>query len=311
MFELSRLIHRLPGLRRYRKFALLASIVTLTRFAPSPTGLLHTGHAYAAMVAHRLAREHGGCFRLRFEDIDSTRVREEFYAAIEEDLQWLGLAWDGEPIRQSERMKAYQSALSRLQKAGLVYPCFCTRREIEDEIAHMASAPHGPEGALYPGTCRDLSQDERAERIASGLNPAWRLDAATAASRTGSLTFSDRRFGEQIVDPSLLGDVVLARKDIGTSYHLAVVIDDALQEISLVTRGEDLLPATHVHRILQSLLGLTEPEYLHHCLITDAQGRRLAKRDHDRTIRSLRASGTSAEAIFASFPPCFENPTPN
>lgn len=263
------------------------------------------------MVAHRLARERGGCFRLRFEDIDSTRVREEFYTAIEEDLLWLGLAWDGVAVRQSEGMEAYQHALARLQEAGVAYPCFCTRREIEEEIARMASAPHGPEGALYPGTCRNLSHDERAERIASGLNPAWRLDASAAASQTGSLTFTDRRFGEQVVDPSLLGDVVLARKDIGTAYHLAVVTDDASQEITIVTRGEDLLPSTHVHRTLQALLGLKEPEYLHHPLITDDQGRRLAKRDHDRSIRSLRESGTSVEEIFASFPSCVEYPTPN
>lgn len=277
--------------------------MTLTRFAPSPTGLLHTGHAFAAKVAHDLARERGGSFLLRFEDIDSTRIREEFYAAIEEDLIWLGLKWDGEAILQSGRTNAYQNALRRLQDAKVVYPCFCTRREIEEEVARMAAAPHGPEGALYPGTCRRLSHDEREERIASGLNPAWRLDALQAASLTGPLAFTDRRFGKQTVDPQLLGDVVLARKDIGTSYHLAVVIDDELQGITVITRGEDLLPSSHVHRTLQSLLGLTEPEYLHHPLITDGLGRRLAKRDHDRTIRSLREAGTSLREIFAGFPP--------
>lgn len=295
-------IHRSPHLPRYLKFAFLPPIVIITRFAPSPTGLLHTGHAYAAKVANDLAKESGGRFLLRFEDIDATRVRDEFYSAIEEDLRWLGLAWHAEALRQSDRLDAYHESLNRLRESGMIYPCFCTRREIEEEIARIASAPHGPEGPLYPGTCRSLSATERHERIAVGEIPAWRLDADAASREIGPLSFSDRRFGKQIVDPGALGDVVLARKDIGTSYHLAVVVDDSFQAVTLVTRGEDLLPSTHVHRVLQSLLNLPEPEYLHHALITDAQGRRLAKRDQDRTIRSLREAGISATDILSGFP---------
>lgn len=276
--------------------------MTFTRFAPSPTGLLHTGHAYAAKVAHDLANDSGGRFLLRFEDIDSTRVRTEFYSAIEEDLRWIGLPWHGGALRQSDRLGAYHEALDRLRESGMIYPCFCTRREIEEEIAQIASAPHAPEGSLYPGTCRSLSTPERRARIAAGEIPAWRLDAEAASRETGPLSFFDRRFGKQIVDPDALGDVVLARKDIGTSYHLAVVVDDAFQDVTLVTRGEDLLPSTHVHRLLQSLLNLPEPEYLHHALITDAQGRRLAKRDQDRTIRSLREAGISATDVLSELP---------
>ncbi|MFC7336690.1 tRNA glutamyl-Q(34) synthetase GluQRS [Haloferula chungangensis] len=276
--------------------------MTVTRFAPSPTGLLHTGHAYAAKVAHDLAKESGGQFLLRFEDIDSTRVREEYYEAIEEDLLWLGLEWDDAPLRQSDRLEAYGDALDRLRELGLVYPCFCTRREIEEEITRMASAPHGPEGPLYPGTCRALTLAESHDRIASGELPAWRLHATAAARVTGPLTFSDRRFGSVQVDPTALGDVVLARKDIGTSYHLAVVVDDAFQKVTRVTRGEDLLASTHIHRMLQSLLEFPEPEYFHHALITDEHGQRLAKRDRSRTIRSLRECGDSPSRIFASFP---------
>lgn len=280
--------------------------MTLTRFAPSPTGLLHTGHAYAAKVAHDLAKDAGGRFLLRFEDIDSTRVRDEYYTAIEEDLRWFGIEWDGEPLRQSDRLDFYNGALVRLQDRGIVYPCFCTRREIEEEVAGMASAPHGPEGALYPGTCRGLSEDEREQRLFSGNIPAWRLDSAEAARSTGPLSFKDKIHGTIDTVPGLLGDVVLARKDIGTSYHLAVVVDDAFQQITHVTRGEDLLPSTHVHRMLQALLDFPEPEYLHHPLITDDQGRRLAKRNQDQTIRSLRDRGTTAAEIFAGFPPLFE-----
>ena len=277
--------------------------MTITRFAPSPTGLLHTGHAYAAIVAHGLAQKAGGRFLLRFEDIDSTRVREEYYAATEEDLKWLGITWHGTPLRQSERLDAYQEALTQLQEAGMVYPCFCTRREIEEEIAGMISAPQGPEGPLYPGTCRQMDPAERKGRLDAGETAAWRLDADAASKKVGRLTFHDQRFGEQEVDPHLLGDVILARKDIGTSYHLAVVVDDAFQQITHVSRGEDLLASTHVHRILQRLLDLPEPEYLHHSLVTDAQGRRLAKRDQARTIRNLRESGKSSSDILASLPP--------
>ncbi|MDA0767319.1 MAG: tRNA glutamyl-Q(34) synthetase GluQRS [Verrucomicrobia bacterium] len=266
-----------------------------TRFAPSPTGLLHLGHAYAALVAHRLAHQHHGTFLLRFEDIDHTRVRPEFYVAIEEDLRWLGLTWQGAPLHQTDRLPAYAAALEQLNATQVLYPCFCTRRDIAEETARITNAPHGPEGPLYPGTCRALSADQRAALLAADTPHCWRLDAAAASQRLGPLTFRDQRHGEIPVDPALLGDVILARKDIATSYHLAVVVDDAFQHISLVTRGEDLLPATHVHRLLQGLLALPEPTYHHHPLILDANGQRLAKRDESQTIRSLRASGLSPE----------------
>jgi glutamyl-Q tRNA(Asp) synthetase len=267
-----------------------------TRFAPSPTGRLHLGHALAAMVAHDLARQTtGGVFLLRFEDIDTPRVREEFYQGIEEDMEWLGFRWDETPLRQSDRTAAYDAALATLREKDLVYPCFCTRREIQEEWANMAAAPHGPEGPLYPGTCRKLSATEQEEKIAAGVPHAWRLDARKAAAFTGPLTFHDLRFGMIEVNPDLLGDVVLARKDIGTAYHLAVVVDDAFQHITHVTRGEDLLSSTHVHRLLQALLNLPEPAYLHHPLVLDEHGKRLAKRHDALSIASLRQSGLTPQ----------------
>lgn len=270
-----------------------------TRFAPSPTGRLHLGHALAAKVAHDLARQSpGGQFLLRHEDIDGPRVREEFYHGIEEDLAWLGLQWNGEPLRQTSRTAAYDAALLSLRERGLVYPCFCTRKEIETELARMASAPQGPMGPVYPGTCRHLDQGEIDVRISDGRSHAWRLDAVKTASQTGPLTFTDLRCGTVAVDPFLLGDVVLARKDIGCAYHLAVVVDDAWQEITHVTRGEDLLPSTHVHRLLQVLLDLPEPIYLHHALMLDDQGKRLAKRNDSLSIATMREAGMiSAEVM--------------
>jgi len=271
-----------------------------TRFAPSPTGRLHLGHALAARVAHDLARRtEGGAFLLRHEDIDTPRVREEFYQHIEEDLSWLGFRWDETPLRQSQRTAAYEAALATLRAKDLVYPCFCTRREIQAEWSSMASAPQGPEGPLYPGTCRRLSAAEREEKIAAGAPHAWRLDADMAAVVTGPLNFHDIRFGTIKVDPQLLGDVVLARKEISVAYHLAVVVDDAFQRITHVTRGEDLLPSTHVHRLLQALLDLPEPTYLHHPLVLDAQGKRLAKRHDALSIAALRESGLTPEETLA------------
>ncbi len=272
------------------------SMAIRTRFAPSPTGRLHLGHAFAAKVAHDLARSGpGGRFLLRFEDIDTPRVREEFYQGIEDDLRWLGLPWDEEPLRQTTRSTAYEDALDRLREQGLIYPCFCTRKEIQEEWAAMRGAPHGPEGPVYPATCRRLSESEQRDKIAAGLPHAWRLDAHKAAASTGPLTFQDLRFGTLSADPDLLGDVVLARKDIGPAYHLAVVVDDAFQQITHVTRGEDLLPSTHVHRLLQALLGLPEPVYLHHELQLDQHGKRLAKRCDSLSIAALREAGKSPE----------------
>jgi len=270
-----------------------------TRFAPSPTGRLHLGHAYAARIARDLALSAGGEFLLRFEDIDSTRVRPEYFVGIEEDLAWLGLPWSGTPIRQMDRLPAYDAALQLLRERDVVYPCFCTRREIDEEIARMSGAPQGPEGPLYPGICRKLPPAEREQKIAGGLPFSWRLDAAKASSQSGPLHFTDHLHGQITVKPELLGDVILARKDIGTSYHLAVVVDDAFQEISHVTRGEDLLASTHVHRLLQSLLELPEPEYFHHRLILDREGKRLAKRHDSLSIRTLRDMGRTAESLLA------------
>ncbi len=270
-----------------------------TRFAPSPTGHLHLGHVYAAKFASDLAAKNAGRFLLRFEDIDTTRVREEYYREIEHDLHWLGIEWSGTPMRQLDRMQAYSDALEQLKAMDAVYPCFCTRREIQSEIESMTHAPHGPEGALYPGTCRALPQSETEDRLGAGDLHCWRLNASTAAELTDSLVFRDETQGSIVVDPFLLGDVVLARKDIATSYHLAVVVDDAYQEITDVTRGEDLLASTHVHRILQELLNLPEPQYHHHRLILDAQGKRLAKRDDSLSISTLREQGKSPDEVLA------------
>ncbi|YCM43490.1 tRNA glutamyl-Q(34) synthetase GluQRS [Verrucomicrobiaceae bacterium 227] len=267
-----------------------------TRFAPSPTGNLHLGHAFAALVAHRLAAEKKGRFLLRFEDIDHTRVRPEFYQQIEDDLHWLGISWESPAWRQLDRLDSYREALARLKALDVVYPCFCTRREIEQELAHLTRAPHGPEGPLYPGTCRKLTSTQITD-LSEHSEPAWRLNAQKAAQLAGPLTFHDLRHGTVTVDPTLLGDVILARKDIGTSYHLAVIVDDAAQEITHVTRGEDLLPSTHVHRVLQQILDLPEPAFLHHLLILDENGQRLAKRHDALSLASMRDHGSSPNEV--------------
>lgn len=271
----------------------------LTRFAPSPTGLLHLGHAYAAKFAYDLAKCQGGEFLLRFEDIDTTRVRGEYYGAIEDDLMWLGMPWAGSAVRQLDRLPAYMQALEKLKAQGVVYPCFCTRRDIQDEITGMGNAPHGPEGFLYPGICKSLHPQQCRERIGAGEAHCWRLDAKKSADLCGPLTFDDAFKGSIPVDLSVLGDVVLARKDIATSYHLAVVVDDAAQGITDVTRGEDLLSSTHVHRVLQVLLALPEPRYHHHQLVLDADGKRLAKRNDALSIQALREQGQTPSEVLA------------
>lgn len=276
----------------------MGATTIVTRFAPSPTGHLHLGHAHSALFAWRKAREAGGRFLLRIEDIDPIRCRPDFTEAILEDLAWLGLDWDGEVRLQSAHLPDYRKALDALSSRGLLYPCFCTRADIAREIAASASAPHGPDGPLYPGTCRRLSGDERAARIARGEAHALRLDMAAAlATLDAPLTFHEEQEGRLRCDPAQFGDAVLARKDVPASYHLCVTHDDALQGVTLVTRGEDLKPATHLHRLLQHLMGWPEPAYAHHPLITDASGKRLAKRDRAATLRDLRAAGRSpAEA---------------
>lgn len=267
-----------------------------TRFAPSPTGLLHLGHAYAALFA----RDHGTRFLVRIEDIDTTRCKPGYEAGILADLAWLGLSWEEPVLRQSRRMAAYGEALATLRAQDLIYPCFCTRAEIADEIARAGAAPHGPEGAHYPGTCRGLSAAARAEKIAAGIPYALRLNAGKAAALAGPLSFEERgegRTGRILVDPLLFGDIVLARKDTPSAYHLAVVVDDAFQGVTLVTRGEDLFLASHIQRVLQALLGLPEPAYAHHHLLLDANGKKFSKRDRSVTLQSLREAGETGETI--------------
>jgi glutamyl-Q tRNA(Asp) synthetase len=280
----------------------------VTRFAPSPTGYLHLGHAFSALTAFDAARD--GRFLLRIEDLDQGRSREEFAAAIFEDLRWLGLRWEVPVLRQSTRFDAYRAALDRLQEQDLLYPCFCTRADIAAEIAGAGEAPHGPDGALYPGICRGLSATRRRELLDSGAQHALRLDSRKAAARLPQLIFREATLetntpdNHVAVDPLLFGDVVLARKDVPSSYHLAVVINDGEQGVTHVTRGRDLLPATHIQRVLQALLGLPAPRYAHHRLITDASGRKLSKRDGATSLRTLRANGASPEIIRRDyFPP--------
>ncbi len=274
-------------------------MTVVTRFAPSPTGELHLGSAYSARIAWQRAREAGGTFLVRIEDTDIRRCRREYETAILDDLRWLGLDWDGEVRRQSDHFADYGKVLDQLDARGLIYPCFCTRADIAREIAAAASAPHGPDGPLYPGTCRSLSNEERRHRIAAGHELCMRLDAARAAEQAGPYSFVDETRGRIEGQPLLMGDFVIARKDTPTSYHLAVTVDDHLQGVTLVTRGEDLLPSTHVHGLLQKLLGYAAPQYAHHRLLTDSDGRRFAKRDRDLTIRALRQAGKTPADVFA------------
>lgn len=270
-----------------------------TRFAPSPSGQLHLGHAHAALVASREARKRNGRFLLRIEDIDKARCRPEFEAGIFEDLAWLGLVWEEPVIRQSQRFALYHQVIHTFEDAGIAYPCFCTRKDIATEIARSGQAPHGPDGPIYPGTCRALSRSEAEARIAAGEPHAIRLRMEKAVQMAGPLSFTDIKRGRITCRPERFGDIVLGRKDVPTSYHVAVTLDDASQFVSLVTRGEDLLEATDVQRLIQSLLGLPEPEYLHHDVLTDDSGKRLAKRDKAATIAALRAAGLAPEEVRA------------
>ena len=287
----------------------------ISRFAPSPTGRLHLGHAYSALLAHLFARGRGGAFLLRIEDIDGARSRPEHVAGILEDLAWLGIDWDGEPVFQSHRLPLYAAALDRLKEMGLVYPCFCTRSAIAAEIAASGAAPHGPDGPVYPGTCRGLSEAEKRRRCAEEPH-AWRLDVGKALAslfpgegrgpashpapgpglRRDRLTWTDHGV-EIAATPEIFGDVVLARKDAPTSYHLAVTVDDAAQGVSDIVRGRDLFAASHVHRLLQALLGLPTPAYHHHDLLLGPDGRRLAKRNAATSLADLRAGGADPAAL--------------
>jgi glutamyl-Q tRNA(Asp) synthetase len=282
----------------------------VTRFAPSPTGHLHLGHAYSALLGARTAEANAGRFLLRIEDIDRTRCRAEFEVAIAEDLAWLGLHWEQPVRRQSDHFEDYRAALAQLESLGVVYPCFCSRKD----IAAATSAPHpggagpngaGPNGAeeaIYPGTCRELHPDLVAARKARGDPFALRLDIAKAKARTGPLRFWDllpEGWRETPAEPERLGDVVLGRRDVPASYHLCATLDDHLQGVTLVIRGEDLRPATHIHRLLQALLGLATPCTWHHVLRVNESGERLSKRDGAASLRSLRAGGMSAGAVRA------------
>lgn len=260
----------------------------VTRFAPSPTGRLHIGHAYSALFAYKMALKNGGKFILRIEDIDTTRCRPEFETGIFEDLAWLGIKWETPVRRQSEHMNDYREALDTLSARGLLYPCFCTRKEIQAEIERSGAAPHGPEGRIYPGTCRNLDKSVQTDKIKSGAPYALRLDVAKAMTLCGPLQWTDRAKGNQPATPEIIGDVVLARKDTPASYHLCVTLDDHLQGITLVTRGEDLFYASHLHRLLQELLGLNVPEWHHHKLLLDNEGKRFAKRNNSVTLQHMR-----------------------
>ena len=272
-----------------------APLSITTRFAPSPTGHLHLGHVHAALFAWRRARAASGRFLLRIEDIDTARCRPEFDGAIRQDLTWLGFDWDGPVRRQSGHLSDYAAVLATLRQRGLLYPCFCSRAD----ILRANTAPHGPEGPVYPGTCRALPLAQRAARIAAGQPHAWRLDTTAALARTGPLTFAEAGQGRLACDPLAFGDVVLGRRDTPASYHLCVTHDDARQGVTLVTRGCDLRPATSVHRLLQAIMGWPEPSYAHHDLLADAAGQRLAKRDGAVETRRLREMGHTPQQVLA------------
>jgi glutamyl-Q tRNA(Asp) synthetase len=267
------------------------------RFAPSPNGYLHLGHAYSALLNFEVAKRCGGRYLVRIEDIDFIRCRATLAEAALEDLAWLGLDWE-QPVRwQSRHMDDYRQALQRLSQMGLLYPCFCSRAD----IARTASGKRDPDGQpLYPGTCRSISEAARQER--RQREPfALRIDMHEAVSRLAQpITFHEEGLGRMAADPMAWGDAVMARKDIGVSYHIAVVTDDALQQITHVVRGRDLFQATAIHRMLQMLLALPEPAYRHHELIGDETGRKLSKSAGDRSLRSLREAGVSAQSVRAA-----------
>lgn len=271
----------------------------VVRFAPSPNGLLHLGHAYAAMIAHDFARARGGRFLLRIEDIDSGRSRPEFITAILEDLRWLGLDWDGDVIFQSERLDSYAAAVERLKAMDLLYPCFCTRSDMR-QLQDNGPQPEGPDGPIYAGTCRHLDPALARKRAVTEPH-SWRLDVAKAAAITGPLRWTDERHGAQLSHPERLGDVVLLPKDTSVAYHLAVTLDDARDAISHVVRGDDLFASTDIHRLLQALLDLPTPIYFHHPLLCDENGGKLAKSRDSASLSVLRLAGQSGHELLHDF----------
>ena len=261
----------------------------VTRFAPSPNGALHLGHAFSAMCAHDFARAHGGKFHLRIEDIDGTRSRPEHVNAILADMQWLGLAWDGLAQYQSANIERYQAAFEQLKGMGLLYRCRCSRGDIA-AVLKTVSVPHGPDGPHYPGSCRGRD-------VADGEPHSWRLDIAKATELVCPLRWTDLEAGEQFADPMLFGDVVLWRRDAPASYHLAATVDDAADGITYVVRGQDLFAYTAIHRLLQALLDLPEPAYWHHALLLDASGDKLAKSKSSAALSALRNAGKDGSAF--------------
>ncbi|MDG6079153.1 tRNA glutamyl-Q(34) synthetase GluQRS [Erythrobacter litoralis] len=258
--------------------------MVVTRFAPSPNGSLHLGHAYSAIVAHDIAAKRGGRFLLRIEDIDGARSLPEKADEFRRDLEWLGLEWDEVPA-QSSRLAAYEEVAQYLLHEGLLYPCTCTRKEIEAMAVRL-----GPEGAIYPGTCKG-------QKLDPAKPVALRLDVDRALAETGELFWEDEVHGTEIADPRGFGDVVLVRKDAPASYHLAATLDDAADGVTLVTRGEDLFGATHIHRVLQELLGLPVPIWHHHPILLDPSGEKLAKRRHSASLADRRAAGEDGRAL--------------
>lgn len=268
---------------------------------------MHVGHLLAALEARRVADEHGGRCLLRVEDIDRRAQDPRWTALLYEDLDWLGLHFDGEVMVQTRRFGVYAAALEDLRRRGFLYPCFCTRGEIKQQLEELGRAPHATLGYLYPGTCKGMSEAERAERLARGDAHAWRLDMARVQDAYGFLEWEDTYRGVQRCVPTEYGDVVLARKEFPASYHLAVVVDDAEQGVTHVTRGEDLFDATHIHRALQAVLGLPTPQYMHHALLRDNAGKRLAKRDGARSLASLRESGLTPQQVRDSLTAALRN----
>lgn len=277
------------------------------RFAPSTNGYLHIGHAYSALVNFEMAQATGGRLLLRIENIDLERCRPEFEQAVYTDLGWLGLSWEQPVRRQSEHFSEYRQALDRLAKRGLTYPCFCSRGDIIHAVSGVPDWPRDPDGSPhYPGTCKHLSRTQRERRLAAGQAAATRIDMTAALAEVGFLLgWREYRSGsvglDAVASPELWGDAVLARKDIPTSYHLSVVVDDALQDVTDVVRGEDLLAATSLHRLLQVLLGLPAPSYHHHTLLRDAAGRKLSKSLRATPLRELRQDGLTPAAVRARF----------
>jgi glutamyl-Q tRNA(Asp) synthetase len=272
-----------------------------TRFAPSPTGHMHLGHVFSALFAYEVAKKLRGNLILRIEDIDSQRSSKIFEESIYEDLEWLKIKYSKDVRKQSNHMKDYQGAIKELHKLDMIYPCFCSRSEIKAEIMRAGNAPHEEESSIYPGTCRRLSKEERIEKLSIENNVAWRLNIRAESKILGGLVWNDLRLGKHTVPVGTIGDVVLARKDVPTSYHLSATLDDHIQRIGLVTRGEDLVSSTHIHKIIQVLLELKSPIYLHHPLILDSKGIRLSKRTRAQTVKSLKASGLKKDDVIDLF----------